>query len=290
MFTATMCHEVRECINAIRRETRTRVLVITGAGDKFFCLGGRKEGMEATRLYAGVLPTLEMYESIDQAAEAGYRQRQRLRGRRRQRAPGRLRPHDRQGERDLPPGRADDGQLRCRLRHLVPRGPGRQEEGEGALVPEPQDHGQRGARDRPDQPGRAGRSAPRRDSRLGAGDRLARRLRAGLDQSRLPRPPRRGRRARADGPRPAAAPISGERGVRRSWGPPSPGAARPIPRRSATEPRHRHGPPPDPPRSAHRQALLRGGHLARRHLLHPARGPCGASDPRISPPGMAPGG
>ena len=65
MFTATMCHEIRDCINAIRRETSTRVLVITGAGEKFFCLGGRKEGMEETRLYAGVLPTLEMYESID---------------------------------------------------------------------------------------------------------------------------------------------------------------------------------------------------------------------------------
>ncbi|HKI63244.1 MAG TPA: hypothetical protein VKA16_01320, partial [Burkholderiales bacterium] len=36
-----------------------------GAGDKFFCIGGRKEGMEDTLLYAGVLPTLEMYESID---------------------------------------------------------------------------------------------------------------------------------------------------------------------------------------------------------------------------------
>ncbi len=65
MFTAQMCHEIRDCINAIRRETRTRVLVITGAGDKFFCIGGRKEGMEDSLLYAGVLPTLEMYESID---------------------------------------------------------------------------------------------------------------------------------------------------------------------------------------------------------------------------------
>jgi naphthoate synthase len=65
MFTPTMCHEIRDCINAVRRETRTRVLVITGAGDKFFCIGGRKEGMEETLLYAGVLPTLEMYESID---------------------------------------------------------------------------------------------------------------------------------------------------------------------------------------------------------------------------------
>ena len=65
MFNVTMCHEIRECINAIRRETRTRVLVITGAGDKFFCIGGRKTEMEDTLLYAGVLPTLEIYESIE---------------------------------------------------------------------------------------------------------------------------------------------------------------------------------------------------------------------------------
>lgn len=65
MFTAKMCHEIRDCINDIRRETRTRVIVLTGAGEKFFCIGGRKEGMEDTTLYAGVLPTLDMYESID---------------------------------------------------------------------------------------------------------------------------------------------------------------------------------------------------------------------------------
>lgn len=65
MFTPRMCHEIRDCINEIRRETRTRVIVLTGAGDKFFCIGGRKEGMEDTLLYAGVLPTLEMYEAID---------------------------------------------------------------------------------------------------------------------------------------------------------------------------------------------------------------------------------
>ena len=65
MFTPQMCHEIRDCINEMRRETRTRVLVITGAGDKFFCIGGRKEGMQDTLLYAGVLPTLEMYEAID---------------------------------------------------------------------------------------------------------------------------------------------------------------------------------------------------------------------------------
>jgi naphthoate synthase len=50
MFTETMCHEIRECIENIRRETRTRVIVLTGAGDKFFCVGGRKSGMEDTKL------------------------------------------------------------------------------------------------------------------------------------------------------------------------------------------------------------------------------------------------
>ena len=65
MFTETMCHEVRDCIEAMRRETRTRVLVITGAGDRFFCIGGRKDGMQESRTYAGVLPTLDMYEAID---------------------------------------------------------------------------------------------------------------------------------------------------------------------------------------------------------------------------------
>jgi naphthoate synthase len=65
MFTPEMCFEIRDCINDIRRETRTRVIVLTGAGDRFFCIGGRKEGMEDTTLYAGMLPTLDMYESID---------------------------------------------------------------------------------------------------------------------------------------------------------------------------------------------------------------------------------
>lgn len=65
MFNVQMCHEIRDCINEIRRETRTRVIVITGAGDRFFCIGGEKTGMEDSLLYPGVLPVLDMYESID---------------------------------------------------------------------------------------------------------------------------------------------------------------------------------------------------------------------------------
>lgn len=65
MFTPTMCREIRDCIEAVRNETRTRVLVLTGAGDRFFCVGGRKDELEDTTLYPGVVPTLEMYEAIE---------------------------------------------------------------------------------------------------------------------------------------------------------------------------------------------------------------------------------
>src|SRR5690606_1166808 len=65
VLTERMCDEIRDCIEGVRRATRTRVIILTGAGDRFFCLGGRKDGMEDSTLYAGVLPTLEMYESID---------------------------------------------------------------------------------------------------------------------------------------------------------------------------------------------------------------------------------
>ncbi len=65
MFTPVMCREVCACIEEVRHETRTRVLVLTGAGDKFFCIGGRKEGLADTRLYPGAMPALDMYDSID---------------------------------------------------------------------------------------------------------------------------------------------------------------------------------------------------------------------------------
>jgi naphthoate synthase len=65
MFTPTMCIELRDCIEKIRNETCTRVIVLTGAGNKFFCIGGRKENLEETNLYPGVMPTLEMYDAIE---------------------------------------------------------------------------------------------------------------------------------------------------------------------------------------------------------------------------------
>ncbi|KHQ51786.1 Naphthoate synthase [Mameliella alba] len=65
MFTPTPCRQLRDCIEDIRNETRTQVVVLTGAGDKFFCIGGEKGDLEGTNLYPGVVPTLEMFEAIE---------------------------------------------------------------------------------------------------------------------------------------------------------------------------------------------------------------------------------
>ena len=55
MFNVTMCHEIRDCINEIRRETRTRVIVLTGAGDKFFSAGAN------IKMLASVDPTFKYF-------------------------------------------------------------------------------------------------------------------------------------------------------------------------------------------------------------------------------------
>jgi naphthoate synthase len=65
MFTPKMVGELRDCIEKIRLETRTRVIVLTGVGDKFFCIGGTHDEGEDTNLYPGVPRTLEMYEAIE---------------------------------------------------------------------------------------------------------------------------------------------------------------------------------------------------------------------------------
>ncbi len=65
MFTPKMVGELRDCIEKIRLETRTRVIILTGVGDRFFCIGGEHTEVADTTLYPGVVPTLEMYEAIE---------------------------------------------------------------------------------------------------------------------------------------------------------------------------------------------------------------------------------
>jgi naphthoate synthase len=65
MFNAEMCRELKAVLEETRLETRTRALVLTGAGDRFFCIGGEKDGLEKTYSYPGVLPILDVYDLIE---------------------------------------------------------------------------------------------------------------------------------------------------------------------------------------------------------------------------------
>jgi naphthoate synthase len=65
MFNPQMCRELKAVLEQTRLETDTRVLVLTGAGDRFFCIGGEKEGLAPTLAYPGVLPILDVYELIE---------------------------------------------------------------------------------------------------------------------------------------------------------------------------------------------------------------------------------
>jgi naphthoate synthase len=65
MFNGDMCRELKVVLEAVRSETRTRVVVLTGAGERFFCIGGEKTGLEPTVAYPGVLPILDVYDLID---------------------------------------------------------------------------------------------------------------------------------------------------------------------------------------------------------------------------------
>jgi naphthoate synthase len=65
MFNPQMCRELKAVLEETRLETRTRVLVLTGAGDRFFCIGGAKEDLQPTLSYPGVLPILDVYDLIE---------------------------------------------------------------------------------------------------------------------------------------------------------------------------------------------------------------------------------
>ena len=51
----------------IRRETRTRVIVLTDVGDNFFCVGGTHDEGEDTTLLSGAPRTLELCEAIERS-------------------------------------------------------------------------------------------------------------------------------------------------------------------------------------------------------------------------------
>jgi naphthoate synthase len=51
ILTPIMCHEIRDCINLVRRERHSQVLVITVAGNRFFFRRqGRRRSEPAPRI------------------------------------------------------------------------------------------------------------------------------------------------------------------------------------------------------------------------------------------------
>ena len=78
MFNVTMLRELVAALEISRRETRTRVVVLTGAGDRFFCIGGEKTDLEDSFGYPGFLPVVDVYAAIERhpkpviAAVNGY--------------------------------------------------------------------------------------------------------------------------------------------------------------------------------------------------------------------------
>lgn len=56
--------ELHAALSAARGDRSVRSIVLTGAGDRFFCIGGVKEDVEFLD-YSSVLPIVDVYELID---------------------------------------------------------------------------------------------------------------------------------------------------------------------------------------------------------------------------------
>lgn len=64
MFRRKTCLELVDVLQHLRTTRELRVAVLTGAGDRFFCLGGEKEDTD-TYDYSSVLPIVDVYELLD---------------------------------------------------------------------------------------------------------------------------------------------------------------------------------------------------------------------------------
>jgi naphthoate synthase len=77
-FTTQMLVDLKAELDRARQERQVRVVVITGAGERFFCIGGDKEPPPAELDYSTVAPVVDVYQAIDQlpkpviAAVNGY--------------------------------------------------------------------------------------------------------------------------------------------------------------------------------------------------------------------------
>jgi naphthoate synthase len=63
-FRRETCLELADALRAFREDPAARVGVLTGAGDKFFCIGGEHDPMKSLD-YSQVLPIVDVYQLID---------------------------------------------------------------------------------------------------------------------------------------------------------------------------------------------------------------------------------
>ena len=57
--------ELIQALNEARHDAQVRVVVLTGAGDRFFCIGGEKEPSDGQFHYHNVPPVVDLYTLID---------------------------------------------------------------------------------------------------------------------------------------------------------------------------------------------------------------------------------
>jgi naphthoate synthase len=63
-FRVRTCLEMFDALQRIRLDSSIRAAVLTGAGDKFFCIGGEHDDLAALD-QSQVLPIIDVYQSID---------------------------------------------------------------------------------------------------------------------------------------------------------------------------------------------------------------------------------
>ena len=259
--------ELLDAFRDVRADPQLDVAVLTGAGEKFFCIGGEHDDARPRWTTRRCMPMIDLYEFIDTmpkpviAAVNGFA----VGGG--NVLPGRLRPHHRRRARRLPPGRPHGRAASTRA-----TAPGTSRTRSAASGPR-----RCGTSTRSTPPSEAlamglvnevvpaTASAGRARVEVGPGARArgARSPSAALKTAFSGRPHRR-RRAGPDGPRPAPDRLPADGGVRRRWRSRSTSAA-PRTARSCTDDRagRRARPVPRGPHHVAEQAPGAGGALER---------------------------
>jgi naphthoate synthase len=65
-FTPELLNDLKRALEEARRDRTVAVVVLTGAGDRFFCIGGQKNQLPRDLDYSTVAEVVDVYQMIDQ--------------------------------------------------------------------------------------------------------------------------------------------------------------------------------------------------------------------------------